>query len=215
VGNEYGRNGVKLMKAEETMEVSEPMADAQVMRADLIEPSAYAEDLRMAREIAGGNRGLFKQVYDHNVKLLYGLAYRVAGTAPEAEDIVQDTFIRAYQKINLFAGRSTLSSWLYRICLNIALEHLRRKKGCLENLNDGNCGTVEPDQKRVMLRRKLEKAIRRLPQGCRTIFVLHDIEGMNHQEIAERLHLAEGTSKSQLFKARALLRKILTGQESQ
>ena len=126
---------------------------------------------------------------------------------------MQDTFIRAYQKIHLVAGRSTLSSWMYRICLNIGLEHLRRKKGTFEDLNDSNCGTVEPDQKKVILRRKLEKAIKKLPKGCQTVFVLHDIEGFNHKEIAERLHLAEGTSKSQLFKARAMLRKILTGQE--
>jgi RNA polymerase sigma-70 factor (ECF subfamily) len=114
----------------------------------------------------------------------------------------------------LFAGRSTLSSWLYRICLNVGLEYLRRKKGTYEDLNDGNCGIVEPDQKKLILRRKLSKAIDQLPQGCRMVFVLHDIEGFNHKEIAERLNLAEGTSKSQLFKARAMLRKILTGRET-
>jgi len=175
--------------------------------------SAYAEDLRIAKAIAAGDRALFKNVYDRNINTLFNLARRLAGSTAEAEDIVQDTFIRAYQKIHLFAGRSTLSSWMYRICLNIGLEHLRRKKGTFEDLNDSNCGTVEPDQKKVILRRKLEKAIKKLPQGCRTVFVLHDIEGFNHKEIAERLHLAEGTSKSQLFKARAMLRKILTGQE--
>ena len=153
-------------------------------------------------------------MYDRNINTLFNLARRLAGTAAEAEDIVQDTFIRAYQKIHLFAGRSTLSSWMYRICLNIGLEHLRRKKGTFEDLNDSNCGLVEPDQKKVVLRRKLEKAIKKLPNGCRMVFVLHDIEGFNHKEIADRLNLAEGTSKSQLFKARAMLRKILTGQET-
>ncbi len=175
--------------------------------------SKFAEDLETARSIVSGDRAAFKDVYDRNATILYNLARRMAGTTVEAEDIVQDTFVRAYQKINLFAGRSTLSSWLYRICINVGLEHLRKRKGTFEPLTDFNCGAVEPDQKKVILRRKLEKAIKHLPIGCRTVFVLHDVEGMNHRDIAERLNVAEGTSKSQLFKARAMLRKILGPRE--
>jgi RNA polymerase sigma-70 factor (ECF subfamily) len=171
----------------------------------------YEEEYRIAQEIANGNRELFTDIYDRNVSVLYNLAKRLTKTSAEAEDIVQDTFIRAYQKINLFAGRSTLSSWLYRICVNVGLEYLRKKKGTFEDINDLNCGSVEPDQKKLILRQKLNKAIKHLPNGCRIVFVLHDIEGFNHREIAERLNLAEGTSKSQLFKARAMLRKILVG----
>ncbi|MEZ5359942.1 MAG: RNA polymerase sigma factor [Candidatus Zixiibacteriota bacterium] len=176
--------------------------------------SAYAEDYRIAQEIAAGNRELFKEVYEQNIHILYNLARRMAGKDVEADDIVQDTFIRAYQKINLFAGRSSLSSWLYRICVNVGLECLRKKKGSFEDLNDSNCGTIEPDQKQTILRRKLNKAIALLPPGCRAVFVLHDIEGFNHREIADRLGLAEGTSKSQLFKARAMLRNLLDGQKA-
>ncbi len=176
--------------------------------------AGHAEDFRVAQEIAAGNRALFKEVYERNIHILYNLARRMAGKDLDADDIVQDTFIRAYQKINLFAGRSSLSSWLYRICVNVGLEHLRKKKGTFEDLNDSNCGVVEPDQKKLILRRKLNNAIGQLPPGCRTIFVLHDIEGYNHREIGDRLNLAEGTSKSQLFKARAMLRKILTGQKA-
>ncbi|MDD4051973.1 MAG: RNA polymerase sigma factor [candidate division Zixibacteria bacterium] len=174
----------------------------------------FANDYSLAREIAAGNREVFRELYDKNATTLYNLARRMIGSTDEAEDIVQETFIRAYRKINLFGGRSSLSSWLYRICINIGLEHLRRKKGVCERLDETNCGAVEPDQKQVMLRRKLDKAIKHLPQGCRMVFVLHDIEGLNHKEIADRLQLSEGTSKSQLFKARAMLRKILTGRES-
>ena len=194
--------------------MKEPMVQTRAMEIEATSQDAFAEDLRIAQEIAAGNRSLFKDVYDRNIHLLYNLARRLAGGNNEAEDIVQDTFIRAYQKINLFAGRSTLSSWLYRICVNVGLEHLRKKKGTFEDLNDSNCGTVEPDQKKMVLRRKLNRAIGRLPHGCRTVFVLHDIEGFNHREIADRLNLAEGTSKSQLFKARAMLRGILSGKES-
>jgi RNA polymerase sigma-70 factor (ECF subfamily) len=196
------------------MENREVAASIEVKDLSYTRNSAFAEDLGIAQAIAAGNRDLFKDVYERNINTLYNLARRLVGTGAEAEDIVQDAFIRAYQKIHLFAGRSTLSSWLYRICLNIGLEHLRRKKGTFEDLNDGNCGTVEPDQKKLILRRKLSKAIDKLPQGCRMVFILHDIEGFNHREIAERMNLAEGTSKSQLFKARAMLRKILTGRET-
>ncbi|MFH1701092.1 MAG: RNA polymerase sigma factor [Candidatus Zixiibacteriota bacterium] len=174
-------------------------------------PNAYADDYQIAQEIAAGNRELFKDIYDRNASVLYNLARRLTKTTVEAEDIVQDTFIRAYQKINLFAGRSSLSSWLYRICVNVGLEYLRKQKGKFEDLNDSNCGNVEPDQKKLILRQKLNKAIKRLPNGCRMVFVLHDIEGFNHREIAERMNFAEGTSKSQLFKARAMLKKILVG----
>lgn len=174
---------------------------------------SIAADYGLARQIAAGDRDVFRRVYENNVSTLYNLARRMTGSTDEAEDIVQETFIRAYRKIDLFAGRSSLSSWLYRICVNIGLEHLRRKKGAYETLDDDNCGAVEPDQKLLLLRRRLEKAIKHLPQGCRMVFVLHDIEGLNHKEIADRLQLSQGTSKSQLFKARAMLRKILTGRE--
>jgi len=180
----------------------------------MTQEAAFSDDYRIAQAIAAGDRALFKSVYDQNVTILFNLARRLANTSPEAEDIVQDTFVRAYQKIHMFAGRSSLSSWLYRICLNVGLEHLRRRKGTFEDLDDAAECCVEPDQKQLLLRRKLEKAIKQLPQGCRAVFVLHDIEGFNHKEIADQLHLAEGTSKSQLFKARALLRKILTGREA-
>jgi RNA polymerase sigma-70 factor, ECF subfamily len=176
----------------------------------------FMADYDIAQAVAEGDRTRFKEIYDQNVPVLFNLARRLADTTAEAEDIVQDTFVRAYQKIHMFAGRSTLSSWLYRICLNVGLEHLRRKKGTFssDEIQDSSLAAVEPDQKTLVLRRKLETAIKQLPDGCRTVFILHDIEGFNHKEIAAQLNLAEGTSKSQLFKARAMLRKILTGRES-
>jgi len=183
--------------------------------AQTAEINNFDEDLQLARKIAAGNKTLFKELYDRNIHNLYNLALRLAGNSIEADDIVQEAFIRAYQKISLFAGRSSLSSWLYRICINTGLEHLRRKKGTFEDLNDTNGGVTEPDQKKLILKRKLEKAIQKLPKGCRAVFILHEIEGFNHKEIAEQLKLAEGTSKSQLFKARTMLRQILTGQEVQ
>lgn len=191
------------------MESEEVIAGVEMSAAVAGNYDQFSAELSLARRIASGDKLLFREIYDRNVSPLYGLALRLMGDAAEAEDIVQEAFVRAYQKMHLFAGRSTLSSWLYRICLNVGLEHLRRRKGSYEDLNDTNCGTVEPDQKSLVLKRKLEAAIKQLPDGCRAIFVLHDIEGFNHKEIAERLNLAEGTSKSQLFKARAILRRLL------
>ena len=194
-------------------ESQETAIAARAATAVTVTDVTFPEDLELARAISAGNRKLFKDLYDRNSHALFNLARRLAGTSAEAEDIVQEAFVKAYQKMDMFAGRSALSSWLYRICINVGLEHLRKKKGTFEDINDGNCGAVEPDQKKMMLKRRLERAIRRLPSGCRTVFVLHDVEGFNHKEIAERLCLAEGTSKSQLFKARAMLRKFLTAHE--
>lgn len=174
--------------------------------------AGYAEDLRIAKAIAAGDRLLFKSVYDQNATALYTLARRLVGNSVEADDVVQETFVRAYQKMALFAGRSTLSSWLYRICINVGLEYLRRRKGGQEELTEGALGVTEPQQQSVVLKSKLEAAIQKLPEGCKTVFVLHDIEGFNHKEIATQLHLAEGTSKSQLFKARAMLRRLLVAE---
>lgn len=207
----------KVMKEKGDIMNGRPTAISVDIASIATEPrTEFTADFDIAQAIAEGDRARFKDVYDQNVPILFNLARRLAETAVEAEDIVQDTFIRAYQKIHLFAGRSTLSSWLYRICINVGLEHLRRKKGTYstDEIQDSPAAAVEPDQKTLVLRRKLEKAIKQLPDGCRTVFILHDIEGFNHKEIAEQLDLAEGTSKSQLFKARAMLRKILTGRES-
>jgi len=176
-------------------------------------PDQHAEDYAVAKAIAEGDQVLFREVYDRNAALLYNLARRLVGAEEEAEDIVQETFIRAYQKINLFAGRSSLSSWLYRICINVGLEHIRRQKGVFGDIEEIARIGVEPDQKKLFLRQRLETAIRHLPCRCRAVFIMHDIDGLNHREISERMNLAEGTSKSQLFKARMILRRLLSGKE--
>lgn len=174
--------------------------------------SGFADDFRVARAIVAGDRLLFKVIYDKNAPALYALARRLVGNSAEADDVVQECFVRAYQKMALFAGRSTLSSWLYRICINVGLEYLRRRKGGREDLPESSPGAAQPDQHTVVLKSKLDAAIQKLPEGCKTVFILHDIEGFNHKEIAQQLHISEGTSKSQLFKARAMLRRLLVNE---
>jgi len=215
-GNEKPGRDVKGMKERGNEMSSQHTAIGLQVSADAAAVDAkYVDDYCTAQAIADGDRARFKEIYDRNSAMFYNLARRLADSPAEAEDIVQDAFVRAYQKIHMFAGRSTLSSWLYRICLNVGLEHLRRKKGTFssEDIRDSALPASEPDQKKLILRQKLERAIKQLPDGCRTVFILHDIEGFNHKEIARQLGLAEGTSKSQLFKARAMLRRILTGRE--
>jgi RNA polymerase sigma-70 factor (ECF subfamily) len=200
-------------KADKVVQMNAEARAAEITRAES-PATAYAEDYALAQQIAEGDRAVFRIVYERNSRTLYNLALRLTGSQSEAEDIVQETFVKVYQKIDMYAGKSALSSWIYRICMNIGLEHLRKKKGTFEDLNDSNCGSVEPDHRKLLLQRKLDKAIPRLPEGCRTVFIMHDIEGLNHKEIANRLDLAEGTSKSQLFKARAMLRKLLLGKQA-
>jgi RNA polymerase sigma-70 factor (ECF subfamily) len=104
------------------------------------------------------------------------------------------------------------SRCLYRICIHVGLEYLRRRKGGQEDPTESAQCASEPSQQTVVLKNKLESAIQKLPEGCKTVFILHDIEGFNHKEISAQLLLSEGTSKSQLFKARAILRRLLVAE---
>ena len=162
--------------------------------------SRYAGDLQMAQDIAAGNRALFKDLYDRNSHALFNLARRMTGATAEAEDVVQEAFIRAYQKINLFAGRSTLSSWLYRICINVGLEHLRRKKGTFEDITDSNCGVVEPNQKKLILRRAICVVIRNGGRNDLPICAfLLSRNSANFSASTKPVRLAVCTSKSFMF----------------
>jgi RNA polymerase sigma-70 factor (ECF subfamily) len=142
----------------------------------------------------------------------------MVGNAADAEDLLQDIFLAAHRKLDSFRGDSALGTWLYRLATNLCLDHLRsraaRSSGVTDPLDDeigladaGSRGLAE----RAVTRMDLERALARLPEGCRAAFVLHDIEGLEHREVAEALGIAEGTSKSQVHKARLRLRTLLSG----
>src|SRR5512136_889894 len=176
-----------------------------------------AEAIERARQ---GDAESFEVLYSLHKRRVYSLCLRMTGNTAEAEDLTQEAFLQLYRKIATFRGESAFSTWLHRLAVNVVLMHLR-KKGLPEvSLQE----TLEPQQEDgpkkdigapdnalvgSIDRVNLERAIESLPPGYRIIFVLHDIEGYEHNEIAEIMGCSIGNSKSQLHKARMKLRDLL------
>ena len=167
----------------------------------------------LVRLAQAGDPDAFAEIYRANVGKVHALCLRMAGDAQEAADLTQDVFIRAWESLASFRGDSALSSWLHRLAVNAFLG-ARRTLGRRERRV---MSVAEPE----MLERggdtatpasglDLERAIAGLPKGARLVFVLHDVEGYQHEEIARMTGIASGTSKAQLFRARRLLREALT-----
>jgi RNA polymerase sigma-70 factor (ECF subfamily) len=174
-------------------------------------PERAAEERWVIRAQAG-EVGAFEELYRENVGRVYALCLRMAGDASEAEELTQEAFVRAWEKLPSFGGKSAFSSWLHRLTVNVVLARWRargRRRERVVALADVAAlrDPVEEPQPRDAI--DLERAIRRLPRGARTVFVLHDVEGYRHREIAELTGLKEGTSKAQLHRARRLLREVL------
>ena len=162
--------------------------------------------------IAGDGRAA-RTLYDAHVDRVYRLCYRMAGEDHLAEDFTQDAFVRAFARIAEFRGDAAFGTWLASIAVSVSLNGLRKLKKIRsretselrEHLGGAEGGrAIEPD-----LRRRLEEAIDALPEGYRTVFIMHDLEGYKHEEIGSALGVHPGTSKSQLFRARARLREEL------
>lgn len=158
----------------------------------------------------------FEELYRTYSGRLFSVAYRMLGNTADAEDLLQDIFLAAHRKLGSFRGESSLGTWLYRLATNQCLDHLRSRAARAGQVTD----TIEDDPtladaasrslaERTVTKMDLERALARLPEGCRAAFVLHDVEGLEHREVAEVLGIAEGTSKSQVHKARLRLRALL------
>jgi RNA polymerase sigma-70 factor (ECF subfamily) len=168
-----------------------------------------------------GDVRCFEILYDRHKRRVFALCLRMTGNYAEAEDFTQEAFLQLYRKIKSFRGESAFSTWLHRLSVNIVLMHFRKKSLAelsLEELLDPQQGEGGPKRELGMTdkvlrgsveRVTLERAIGELPPGYRIIFVLHDIEGYEHNEIAELLCCSIGNSKSQLHKARMKLRGLL------
>ena len=165
-----------------------------------------------------GDLGAFEELYRAHAGRLYSVAFRLLGNAADAEDLLQEIFLAAHRKLDSFRGESALGTWLYRLATNLCLDHLRSRTGRSNQITDpldDDPGVFDPggsslaDQ--TVTKMDLERALARLPEGCRAAFVLHDVEGLEHREVAEVLGIAEGTSKSQVHKARLKLRAFLSG----
>jgi RNA polymerase sigma-70 factor (ECF subfamily) len=171
---------------------------------------ASVNDLISAAQL--GDETAFRSLYDLTVDRVYALCLRLAADPGMAEELTQDVFVRAWEKLRSFRGESAFSTWLHRLAVNVVLTE-RRARGRREKrvFPSGELEDLERPGRPASpgTRMDLEQAIASLPPGARAVFVLHDIEGYQHEEIAEMSGLAAGTSKAQLFRARRLLREML------
>jgi RNA polymerase sigma-70 factor (ECF subfamily) len=156
----------------------------------------------------------FEELYRQHSTRLLNLAWRMCGTRADAEDLLQDIFLLAYRKLPEFRGDSAVGTWLYRLAMNRCLDHLKsrqtRANGATTSLDEEALPGPRLVSDSGLKRIDLERAIARLPEGARAAFVLYDVEGFQHHEIATILGISEGTSKSQVHKARLKLRALLT-----
>lgn len=166
-----------------------------------------------------GDAGAFELLYNLHKRRVYSLCLRMTANAAEAEDLAQEAFLQLFRKISTFRGESAFSTWLHRLSVNVVLMRLRKKGLPVVPLEDPLETDEEAPKKELgapdvslagsIDRLNLRNAIDSLPPGYRTIFVLHDVEGYEHNEIAEMVGCSIGNSKSQLHKARMKLRELL------
>jgi RNA polymerase sigma-70 factor (ECF subfamily) len=163
-----------------------------------------------------GELGAFEELYRTHAGRLYSLAWRMVGNPSDAEDLLQEIFLSAHRKLDTFRGDAALGTWLYRLGMNQILDYLRSRAARAGQLTDGIDDAsllADASSRRIdasaIDRVDLERAIAQLPEGSRAAFVLHDVEGLEHREVADVLGVAEGTSKSQVHKARLRLRALL------
>jgi RNA polymerase sigma-70 factor (ECF subfamily) len=173
--------------------------------------SAGANDTDDVRAAAAGDRDAFQRLYRLHVGRVHGAVYRLAGyDHARAEDLTQDAFIRAWQKLPGFRHESAFGTWLYRLAVNLALMDIRaRGADPVSMLDDDHLPDTGETPFCAAERQELEQVVSKLPPRARAVLVLHDIEGWKHEEIGTELGMAVGTSKAQLHRARGLLRKLL------
>ncbi|HEY0334831.1 MAG TPA: RNA polymerase sigma factor [Stenotrophomonas sp.] len=173
-------------------------------------PAAGPDDEALARAAAGGDLHAYESIYRRHSPRLYSVVWRLCGGhAARADDVLQETFIRAWRALPQFRFESALGTWLHRLAVNAALMELR---GAGEPAGDDDEAVLErlPARETCQASRiDLERALETLPPRARAVLVLHDIEGWKHHEIAAELHMAVGSSKAQLHRARGLLRARL------
>jgi RNA polymerase sigma-70 factor (ECF subfamily) len=176
-------------------------------------------DLDLVRHAQQGDSDAFACLFHAHKARVYSVCLRLTNNAAEAEDLTQDAFVQAFRKLSTFRGDSAFATWLHRIAVNTVLMHFRKKtlpQVSLDEPYDGDAGFIprEYGHKDARLagsidRIALSRAIGELPKGYRTVFLLHEVEGYEHEEIAELLGCSVGTSKSQLHKAKLRIRELL------
>jgi len=175
-----------------------------------------ATDFDLTQAAAKGDMAAFEEIYQRHHRRVYSICLRMLQNAYEAEDLTQDVFIQLYKKVGSFRGDSAFTTWLHRMTVNQVLMHFRKRNVKYEKTTEEGetpdqivAGTADPDKMPIVDKIALENAIDQLPLGYKNVFVLHDVEGFEHEEVARILGCSVGTSKSQLHKARLKLRKLL------
>lgn len=148
-----------------------------------------------------------EEIYEDHVAMVYNICYRMFANRADAQDATQDVFLKVYKNLEGFRGRSKLSTWIYRITMNHCIDRMRRKRLKTVELQEWVASPERDHDTRI----RLEKAVASLPASYRSVFVLHDIQGFHHAEIAEILGITPGSSKSLLHRSRVILRKKLKG----
>ena len=189
------------------------------MSTDETTASKAASETQQIARAQQGDEAAFEALFNAHKRRVYSLCLRMTGNTAEAEDLTQEAFLQLFRKISTFRGESAFTTWLHRLVVNVVLMHLRKKGLQLVSLDEVDSSQEEPvkrdyggDDRRLIGsidRLSLDRAIAALPRGYRTVFVLHDMEGYEHNEIAQIMDCSTGNSKSQLHKARLKLREHL------
>lgn len=195
-------------------------AIGQLARQRPAEPVAWTEATAI-RHAQAGDSAAFEFLYQLHGRRVYALCLRMVNNPADAEDLAQEAFLQLFRKISTFRGESAFSTWLHRMTVNVVLMRLRKKSLPTDSLEE----TIDPDAENSAPKRdvgapdlrlsgavdrvNLERSIEKLPPGYRTVFVLHDVQGYEHNEIAGIMGCSVGNSKSQLHKARTRLRELL------
>lgn len=180
-------------------------------RVDSIAGGRAVQQNDLVRRAQAGDRAAFQRLYEDHVGRVYALCLRLTGDPEDAMERTQDVFVRAWGKLASFRGEAAFATWLHRLAVNVVLAD-RRSAGRRERRADAAAvlGPRSEAAPRAGLAVDLERAIAALPPGARAVFVLYDVEGYRHEEIAEIAGIAAGTSKAQLHRARKLLREALS-----
>ena len=171
------------------------------------------EATELVSRAAAGDASAFEELYAANLGRIYALCLRMTANVAEAEELTQEAFIRAWQKLDTFRGAASFSPWLHRVAANVVLSRRRklaRERERTVHQEDMSYHAATGDRTNRGPTVDLETAIAQLPQRARQVFVLYDIEGYKHQEIADLMGIAPGTCKAQLNRARKLLREALS-----
>ncbi len=197
------------------LKTMETEAEQHGIQADVVKSS----DFQLAQSAANGDMASFEELYQRHNRRVYSLCLRMLQNAHEAEDLTQEVFIQLYRKIGSFRGDSAFTTWLHRMTVNQVLMHFRKRSVKNEKTTEEGetpvqivHGTENPRKMPIVDKIALDRAIAQLPKGYKTVFILHDVEGHEHEQVAKILGCSVGTSKSQLHKARMKLRKLLKKQ---